>query len=282
MMTFSPAGRGRALLDKSDAEVIDIHLRDLDAILGHDFASTRRRGEVRPLGRGLALPLPRPGQAPAGADAGRQPRLPRRRLPRHPLHRLRDHHRLRRRTTRRESPAAPIRQQAGLPPPGRRPSPAATPRGTPDDQHPARRPRRPGHPATTDGALDETALRALVDRTIDGGVHGVVACGSTGEFTALTTDERRRVVETVVDQTAGRVPVVAQTGATSTAEAIELTAPRRRPPVSPCVMPVAPYYEPLTLDETLHYLRRVADSVAGPDDALQPAARHRRQPRARR
>jgi oxygen-dependent protoporphyrinogen oxidase len=40
MMTFSPAGRGRALLDKSDAEVVDIHLRDLDAILGHDYAST--------------------------------------------------------------------------------------------------------------------------------------------------------------------------------------------------------------------------------------------------
>ena len=40
MMTFSPAGRGRALLDKSDAEVVDIHLRDLDAILGHDFASS--------------------------------------------------------------------------------------------------------------------------------------------------------------------------------------------------------------------------------------------------
>jgi oxygen-dependent protoporphyrinogen oxidase len=40
LMTFSPAARGRALLDKPDAEVVDIHLRDLDAILGHDFAST--------------------------------------------------------------------------------------------------------------------------------------------------------------------------------------------------------------------------------------------------
>ncbi|NUR06027.1 MAG: dihydrodipicolinate synthase family protein [Nocardioidaceae bacterium] len=118
-------------------------------------------------------------------------------------------------------------------------------------------------PATTDGALDEAALRALVDRTIDGGVHGVVACGSTGEFTALTTDERRRVVEVVVDQTAGRVPVVAQTGGTSAAKAIALTRHAEAAGVD-VVMPVAPYYEPLTLDETRHYLRRVAGSVQVP------------------
>jgi len=60
-------------------------------------------------------------------------------------------------------------------------------------------------PFTPDGSLDESRLRALVDRTIDGGVHGVVACGSTGEFSALSGDERRRVVETVVDQTAATI-----------------------------------------------------------------------------
>jgi 4-hydroxy-tetrahydrodipicolinate synthase len=118
-------------------------------------------------------------------------------------------------------------------------------------------------PVTTESALDETALRALVDRTIEGGVHGVVACGSTGEFTALTTDERRRVVEVVVDQTAGRVPVVAQTGDTSAAKAIALTRHAQAAGVD-VVMPVAPYYEALTLDETVHYLRRVADSVQIP------------------
>jgi 4-hydroxy-tetrahydrodipicolinate synthase len=118
-------------------------------------------------------------------------------------------------------------------------------------------------PATPGGALDESALRALVDRTIAGGVHGVVACGSTGEFTALTTDERRRVVEVVVDQTAGRVPVIAQTGATSARSAIELTQHAQATGVD-VVMPVAPYYEALTLDETRHYLRRVAGSVQIP------------------
>lgn len=118
-------------------------------------------------------------------------------------------------------------------------------------------------PFTADGALDESRLRQLVDRTIDGGVHGVVACGSTGEFTALSSDERRLVVETVIDQTAGRVPVVAQTGSASTAEAITLTRHAEAAGAS-VVMPVAPYYETLSLAETTHYLKRVAGSTGLP------------------
>jgi 4-hydroxy-tetrahydrodipicolinate synthase len=115
-------------------------------------------------------------------------------------------------------------------------------------------------PFAADGSVDETLLRALVDRSIEGGVHGVVACGSTGEFTALTVDERRLVVETVVDQTARRVPVIAQTGATSTAEAIRLS--RHAQSVgADVIMPVAPYYEALSVEETLTYLRAVAGSV---------------------
>jgi 4-hydroxy-tetrahydrodipicolinate synthase len=115
-------------------------------------------------------------------------------------------------------------------------------------------------PFTGNGDVDTARLRALVDRSIDAGVHGVVACGSTGEFTALTGDERRLVVETVVDQVARRVPVIAQTGATSTAEAIRLS--RHAQAVgADVVMAVAPYYEPLSVEETLTYLRAVAGSV---------------------
>ena len=115
-------------------------------------------------------------------------------------------------------------------------------------------------PFAADGSVDEALLRALVDRSIEGGVHGVVACGSTGEFSALTVDERRLVVETVVDQTARRVPVIAQTGATSTAEAIRLSR-HAQSAGADVVMPVAPYYEPLSVEETLTYLRAVAGSV---------------------
>lgn len=118
-------------------------------------------------------------------------------------------------------------------------------------------------PFAADGSVDVQGLRDLVDRTIDGGIHGVVACGSTGEFSALTSGERRLVVETVVDQAAGRVPVIAQTGAAGTAKAIELTK-HAESVGADIVMPVAPYYEPLTMDETRHYLRKVAESVQIP------------------
>lgn len=115
-------------------------------------------------------------------------------------------------------------------------------------------------PFAENGSLDEALLRGLVDRSIAGGVHGVVACGSTGEFSALSGDERRQVVQIVVDHVAGRVPVIAQTGATSTAEAIRLSR-HAQAAGADVIMAVAPYYEPLTLGETLSYLRAVAGSV---------------------
>ena len=118
-------------------------------------------------------------------------------------------------------------------------------------------------PFATDGSIDTKGLRQLVDRSVDGGVHGVVACGSTGEFASMTSRERRLVVETVIDQVAGQVPVVAQTGATSTAEAIELSRHAQEAGAS-VLMVVAPYYEPLTLAETIRYLRTVADAVETP------------------
>ncbi|MDQ8704083.1 4-hydroxy-tetrahydrodipicolinate synthase [Streptomyces sp. LHD-70] len=118
-------------------------------------------------------------------------------------------------------------------------------------------------PFTPDGAIDEKLLRRLVDRSVDGGVDGVVACGSTGEFAAMTGDERRLLVETVIDQSAGRVPVIAQTGAVSTREAVALSQ-HAEAAGADVLMVVTPYYEPLTMDETLHYLATVADSVQIP------------------
>jgi 4-hydroxy-tetrahydrodipicolinate synthase len=118
-------------------------------------------------------------------------------------------------------------------------------------------------PFTADGQIDVPQLRFLVDRSIDGGVGGVVACGSTGEFAALSTDERRLVVETVVEHTAGRVPVIAQTGATSTAEAIR-TSRHAQEVGADVLMLVTPYYEPLSLVETTDYIRTVAEAVEVP------------------
>ena len=118
-------------------------------------------------------------------------------------------------------------------------------------------------PFTPAGQIDESAPRLLVDRSIDGGVDGVLACGSTGEFAAMSGAERRLVVETVVDQAANRVPVVAQTGAVSTAEAVELS---RHPEAAGAAVPmvVAPYYEALSLEETMEFLKTVAAAVDVP------------------
>jgi 4-hydroxy-tetrahydrodipicolinate synthase len=75
-------------------------------------------------------------------------------------------------------------------------------------------------PIAPDGTVIETELRRLVDHLIDAGVHGLTPLGSTGEFAYLDWTQRRHIVEAVVAQTAGRVPVVAGVAATTTAEAV--------------------------------------------------------------
>lgn len=75
-------------------------------------------------------------------------------------------------------------------------------------------------PFTRDGAIDEPALRKLVDWQVAEGIHFVVPCGSTGEAVTMTPAEHRRVVEITVDQVNGRVPVVAGAGSNDTAKAI--------------------------------------------------------------
>ncbi|RRR86093.1 dihydrodipicolinate synthase family protein [Streptomyces sp. RP5T] len=114
-----------------------------------------------------------------------------------------------------------------------------------------------------DAALNEGGLRDLVERTITGGVHGLVPCGSTGEFPALSADERRRVVEVVIDQAAGRVPVVAHTAAMTTKEAVALSQHAETAGAA-AVMAVAPYYEPLSVEEIKNYFLTIASAVSIP------------------
>lgn len=75
-------------------------------------------------------------------------------------------------------------------------------------------------PVGADGQVLEGALRRLVDHLVASGVHGLTPLGSTGEFAYLDWAQRRRIVEIVVEQAAGRVPVVAGVAATTTADAI--------------------------------------------------------------
>ena len=78
-------------------------------------------------------------------------------------------------------------------------------------------------PFNANGTVDEGALRALVDWQLAEGIHFLVPCGSTGEAATMTVDEQRRVVEIVVKQVAGRVPVVAGAGSNDTQKAIALS-----------------------------------------------------------
>jgi len=118
-------------------------------------------------------------------------------------------------------------------------------------------------PFDPDEQVDIATLHRVIDHSIAGGVHGVVAGGSTGEFAATSDEERRRVVEETIAHVAGRVPVIAQTGATTTSAAIAHSRAAQRAGAD-VLMLVTPYYEALSLTETLTYLREVADAVELP------------------
>jgi 4-hydroxy-tetrahydrodipicolinate synthase len=92
-----------------------------------------------------------------------------------------------------------------------------------------------------EGAVDEAAFTALVERQIGGGVHGLVPVGTTGETSTLSHDEHRRVVELCVKTAAGRVPVIAGAGSNATAEAIEL-ARHAKAVGADAALIVTPYY----------------------------------------
>src|ERR687891_1729797 len=75
-------------------------------------------------------------------------------------------------------------------------------------------------PFRKDGSLDEPAVKRLARRQIDAGVHFLSPCGTTGEAPTLGADEKVRVVELVVEEAAGRVPVLAGAGGYDTREVI--------------------------------------------------------------
>ena len=119
-------------------------------------------------------------------------------------------------------------------------------------------------PFTDDGAhVDADALSAIVERLIAAGVGGLVPGGSTGEFTTLTNEERRQVVEATVDAAAGRVPVVAGTGALSTRETVELSVHAERSGAA-AVMIVPPFYDALSWRELVAHYAAVAESISLP------------------
>jgi 4-hydroxy-tetrahydrodipicolinate synthase len=119
-------------------------------------------------------------------------------------------------------------------------------------------------PFTEDGgAIDTAALAANVERLIGAGAGGLVPGGSTGEFTTLANAERRQLIEATVEAAAGRVPVVAGTGALSTRETVELSAHAERAGAA-AVMVVPPFYDALSWHELRAHYTAVAGAIAIP------------------
>jgi 4-hydroxy-tetrahydrodipicolinate synthase len=115
-------------------------------------------------------------------------------------------------------------------------------------------------PMTADGALDEKALRRLVDFQIEGGVSGLVPVGTTGESPTLDGDECKRVIQVVVEQSRGRVPVIAGAGSNSTSEAVHY-AKDAKAAGADATLQVAPYYNKPTNQGLLGHFRAIADAV---------------------
>lgn len=118
-------------------------------------------------------------------------------------------------------------------------------------------------PFSTDGSIDERALRALVDWQIAEGVHFLVPCGSTGEAATMSLAEHRRVVEIVVDQTRGRVPVVAGAGSNDTRKAIALSKEMGAAGASH-LLHVSPMYNKPPQRGIIAHFRAITDAVDTP------------------
>src|SRR5580704_9305618 len=111
-----------------------------------------------------------------------------------------------------------------------------------------------------DGAVDEVALRDLIEWQISAGVAGIVPCGSTGESATLSHAEHEQVIKIAIEQTKKRVPVVAGTGSNSTAEAIRLTAAAREMGADAALL-ISPYYNKPTQEGIYKHYKMIAQSV---------------------
>jgi len=110
------------------------------------------------------------------------------------------------------------------------------------------------------GAVDEAALRKLVDWHVEQGTHCICPCGTTGESPTLSHDEHERVISLVCEQAAGRVKVMAGTGSNSTSEAIRLTRRAKEAGANGALM-VTPYYNKPMQDGFYQHFKAVAESV---------------------
>lgn len=115
-------------------------------------------------------------------------------------------------------------------------------------------------PMHDDGSLDIQALRSYIDFHIAQGSDGIVVVGTTGESPTVDFDEHTLLVKTAVEHSAGRIPVIAGTGANSTKEAIDLTRMAKDVGANACLL-VAPYYNKPTQEGLYQHFLAIANAV---------------------
>jgi 4-hydroxy-tetrahydrodipicolinate synthase len=113
-------------------------------------------------------------------------------------------------------------------------------------------------PFTNDDGVDVEGLRRLVEFTINGGVSGIVPCGTTGESATLSHEEHKRVIEAVVDRST--VPVIAGTGSNNTQEAVELTKHAADAGAAACLL-ITPYYNKPNVKGLKAHFKKISDAV---------------------
>ncbi len=115
-------------------------------------------------------------------------------------------------------------------------------------------------PMDEEGGLDLDRFRSLLDFHIDQGTDGIVVVGTTGESPTVDFDEHHLLMRTAVDHVAGRIPVIAGTGANSTREAIDLSIYAKNAGVDACLS-VAPYYNKPTQEGLYQHFKAIAEAV---------------------
>ena len=118
-------------------------------------------------------------------------------------------------------------------------------------------------PMRIDGSVDWGALDRLIEWHIDGGTHGIVPMGTTGESATLDTDEHLQVIKRTIDVVAGRVPVIAGTGSNATDEALHQTQEAQRLGADACLL-VTPYYNRPTQEGLYQHYKKIAAATAVP------------------
>jgi len=118
-------------------------------------------------------------------------------------------------------------------------------------------------PFTRSGDLDEAAVRRMGRRQIDGGIHFLAPCGTTGESPTLTTAERRRIVEILAEEAGGKVPILAGAGGYNTKEVIELARELAKAGANG-FLSVTPYYNKPTQEGLYHHYKAIASAISLP------------------